>query len=131
MPTPITNVTEVFDALEAWINQRPGLEFANYGAIAPYRAEMRSIAKDKARAIAALDTARGDHTFNGGDGMKRLAKYELERLLRNESVYHAAGDKRNVVLGIDPRDGNFDYYDGSGILRSGLAPDTWISEVTK
>ena len=111
VPTPINNVTEVFDALEAWINQRPGLEFANYGAIAPYRAEMRS--------------------FNGGDGMKRLAKYELERLLRNESVYHAAGDKRNVVLGIDPRDGNFDYYDGSGILRSGLAPDTWISEVTK
>lgn len=33
--------------LRTWIRQRPGLEFGNYGDIAPYRAELRQIAKDK------------------------------------------------------------------------------------
>jgi hypothetical protein len=33
--------------LRTWIRQRPGLKFENYGQIAPYRAELRQIAKDK------------------------------------------------------------------------------------
>lgn len=37
----------VLIALRAWIRQRPGLDFHNYGAVAPYRAELRQIAKDK------------------------------------------------------------------------------------
>jgi len=37
----------VLTALQAWIRQRPGLEFCNYGSLAPYRAELRQIAKDK------------------------------------------------------------------------------------
>src|SRR5574337_1337720 len=38
---------QILQALQAWINQRPGLEFANYGNLAAYRAELRSIAKDR------------------------------------------------------------------------------------
>lgn len=60
--TPILNVDEVLNALERWINQRPGLDWRNYGADengrAAYRAEIRAIGKDKARAVAALDEAR-------------------------------------------------------------------------
>jgi hypothetical protein len=36
--------------LYAWIAQRPGLEYCNYGDLANYRAEVRSIGKDLAHA---------------------------------------------------------------------------------
>lgn len=36
----------IIDALRAWISQRPGLEFGNYGNIASYRAEVRNIGRD-------------------------------------------------------------------------------------
>ena len=32
--------------LDAWIRQRPGLEFGNYGDVTAYRSEMRSITRD-------------------------------------------------------------------------------------
>jgi hypothetical protein len=32
--------------LDAWVKQRSGLEFANYGDVASYRAEQRSITRD-------------------------------------------------------------------------------------
>jgi hypothetical protein len=57
--TPALDVNAVFTALEKWINQRPGLEYGNYGAMAPYRAELRSIANDKKSALKALEEARG------------------------------------------------------------------------
>ena len=38
---------QILQALQTWINQRPGLEFGNYGNLSSYRAELRSIAKDK------------------------------------------------------------------------------------
>ena len=38
---------QVIEALSKWIRQRPGLEFANYGELAPYRAELRQITRDK------------------------------------------------------------------------------------
>jgi hypothetical protein len=37
---------QVIDALHAWIAQRPGLDFANYGSVPAYRSEMRSITRD-------------------------------------------------------------------------------------
>ena len=35
----------IMAALDAWVRQRPGLEFGNYGDVTTYRAELRSIAK--------------------------------------------------------------------------------------
>ena len=55
--TPI-DVNEILDALEAFIKRRPRLEYGNYGSMAPYRAEIRSIAKDKKRAMEALAAVR-------------------------------------------------------------------------
>lgn len=37
----------ILNALAAWIKQRPGLEFGNYGDMKSYRAELRQIAKDR------------------------------------------------------------------------------------
>lgn len=36
----------IIAALDAWIRQRPGLEFGNYGEVSAYRAELRQITKD-------------------------------------------------------------------------------------
>ena len=36
----------ILDALRSWINQRPGLEYANYGDPSAYRSELRSIGQD-------------------------------------------------------------------------------------
>jgi hypothetical protein len=37
---------KIIEALDAFVRQRPGLEFANYGDVSAYRSEMRSITKD-------------------------------------------------------------------------------------
>ena len=44
----------ILAALDAWIRQRPGLEFGNYGDWTAYRAEVRSIGKDLQHARALL-----------------------------------------------------------------------------
>lgn len=41
---------EIIAALRTFINQRPGLEYGNYGDPVSYRAEVRSIGKDLAHA---------------------------------------------------------------------------------
>ena len=52
--------------LDAFIRQRPGLEFGNYGDVSAYRSEMRSITRDMHHAKALLryvelsDTITGD-----------------------------------------------------------------------
>ncbi|HPO17323.1 MAG TPA: hypothetical protein PLI09_28075 [Candidatus Hydrogenedentes bacterium] len=46
--TTTTNEKQaIIDALWAWIRQRPGLEFGNYGDWKAYRQELREIARDK------------------------------------------------------------------------------------
>jgi len=38
--------TAILDALDAFVRQRPGLEFGNYGDVTSYRSELRSITRD-------------------------------------------------------------------------------------
>lgn len=38
---------QILDLLAAFIRQRPGLEFGNYGDVTSYRSEMRSITRDR------------------------------------------------------------------------------------
>ena len=45
----------IIAALRKWINQRPGLEFGNYGDVSSYRAEMRSIGRDLQHARAMIN----------------------------------------------------------------------------
>lgn len=44
----------ILNALRAWVNQRPGLDYCNYGDPTSYRAEARGIARDKKDALALL-----------------------------------------------------------------------------
>ncbi len=46
-------------ALRSWINQRPGLDFANYGEVSAYRSELRSITRTKRDALALLQFVEG------------------------------------------------------------------------
>ncbi len=45
----------IIAALDAWIRQRSGLEFGNYGDVSSYRSEMRSITRDLQHARAMLN----------------------------------------------------------------------------
>ena len=45
----------IIDALNAWVSQRPGLDYGNYGDLSAYRSEMRSIGKDLQHARALID----------------------------------------------------------------------------
>ena len=47
--------TQIVLALSAWVSQRPGLEFGNYGDVSSYRAELRSIGKDLQHARAMIN----------------------------------------------------------------------------
>lgn len=47
--------TQLIQALQSWVAQRPGLEFGNYGDWPAYRAEMRSIGKDLQHARALIN----------------------------------------------------------------------------
>lgn len=42
----LTERDRIMAALATWIRQRPGLDFANYGSVAAYRAESRSVTRD-------------------------------------------------------------------------------------
>lgn len=56
--TQTTERAEILNALQGWINQRPGLEFGNYGDITAYRAEQRAILTDKKHALILLNAVR-------------------------------------------------------------------------
>ena len=45
----------ILAAIDAWIRQRPGLDYGNYGDLSAYRAEVRSIGKDLQHARALLN----------------------------------------------------------------------------
>lgn len=44
----------ILQALTAFVNSRPGLDFGNYGDVSAFRSEMRSITKDRAQALELL-----------------------------------------------------------------------------
>jgi len=47
--------TAIIASLDAWIRQRPGLDYGNYGDLSAYRAEVRSIGKDLQHARALIN----------------------------------------------------------------------------
>lgn len=62
---------QIVALLDAWIRQRPGLEFANYGDLSAYRSELRSITKDGTEAkqllryVAGRDSITADMLLEG------------------------------------------------------------------
>ena len=57
----------ICQALRAWINQRPGLEFGNDGSVTSYRAEVRSIGRDLQHARELLRAVEHRDSITGDD----------------------------------------------------------------
>jgi hypothetical protein len=66
---------QILQALATWIKQRPGLEFGNYGSLAPYRAELRQIAKDKRDAEHLLQAVALRDSITAADLTKAFSAY--------------------------------------------------------
>lgn len=50
----MTTNPQILEMLHRFVNQRPGLDFGNYGDVRSYRSEMHAIARDRADAIELL-----------------------------------------------------------------------------
>lgn len=65
--------SKIIDALRAFINKRPGLEYANYGSGSAYRRESHSITRDKHQALRLLrdielrDSITADDIINASE----------------------------------------------------------------
>lgn len=83
----MTTKESIIEALDAFIRQRPGLEFGNYGDVSAYRSELRSIAKDLhharelLRAVAWRDSITADDLLRAG-ATGRLTLTQQERGVR-------------------------------------------------
>ena len=62
-------------ALRAWVNQRPGLEFANYGDLSSYRSELRSITKDRRDALELLSAVALRDSISAEDLLAAFRAY--------------------------------------------------------
>ena len=83
----------IIDALHQWINQRPGLEFGNYGDVSAYRSELRSITRDLQHARAMVNYVAWHDSITA------------------EMILHAAGSGR-LTLTADGDKVRIDYVTG-------------------
>lgn len=76
----------IIAALDAFIRQRPGLEFGNYGDVSSYRSEVRSIGKDLQHARALLryvewhDSITADMILNAAQSGRLSIKVEGDKV---------------------------------------------------
>ena len=75
-----TGKQNLLNCLKAFINQRPGLEFCNYGDITAYRSEMRSITKAKHEAVALLNAVAWRDSITAEDIIEASASAYSGRL---------------------------------------------------
>ena len=83
----------IIAALRKWINQRPGLEFGNYGDVSAYRSELRSITRDLQHARAMVNYVAWHDSITA------------------EMILHAAGSGR-LTLTADGDKVRIDYVTG-------------------
>ena len=83
----MTNKQTIIETLDAFIRQRPGLEFGNYGDVKSWRSEMRAITRDLhharelLRAVARRDSITADDILRAG-ATGRLTLTQQERGVR-------------------------------------------------
>lgn len=76
----------ILTALRAWINQRPGLEFGNYGEVSAYRSELRSITKDRAHALKLLQAVELRDSITADDLIAAFSRAYSGRLSISEAT---------------------------------------------
>lgn len=93
----------IIAALERWIKQRPGLEFGNYGDVANYRSEMRSITKDLHHARTLLSAVQWRDSITADDLIEAAHHAYSGRLTLTVSPHPCAPDgcTTNMVAKID------------------------------
>jgi len=74
-PDPLKD--SIIAALHAFIRQRPGLEYVNYGDAAAYRSEMRSITRDLNHARQLLRQVELSFGITGRDMLRTAAHSRL------------------------------------------------------
>ena len=77
---------QVVTVLYTWINQRPGLEFANYGDVSSYRSELRSITRDRADALQLLRAVELRDSITADDLIAAFPRAYSGRLSISEGV---------------------------------------------
>lgn len=70
----IENKSEIIALLRAFVNQRPRLEYANYGNSASYREEMRSITRQRADALILLRAVEHRESIRAADLVEALSQ---------------------------------------------------------
>jgi hypothetical protein len=76
---------EICTLLRAFINQRPGLDFNNYGCATSYRAELRSITKQRSDAIQLLRAVELRDSIEAGELVAAFPRAFSGRLALVES----------------------------------------------
>ena len=77
---------QILEALRQWINQRPGLDFANYGEWKSYRSELRSITRDRADALQLMRAVELRDSITAEDLVKAFSAFSGRLTLTEESV---------------------------------------------
>jgi len=85
----------IIDALARFIRQRPGLEFGNYGDVASYRAECRSIARDKREAETLLAAVSWRDGIDADDLLKQMQTGRLTAKLI--TIRDVVGSQENTL----------------------------------
>ncbi len=91
---------QIITALRAWIAQRPGLEYGNYGDPTAYRREMRSITKDRHHAeqlirAVELSSMTAEQLKQGFSAYSGRLEWKLVQMNRLDSPCADCGVKPN------------------------------------
>ncbi len=88
----------ICNALAAFIRQRPGFDWHNYGDAASYRADVRAVGKDKQQAETLLtavrwrDSITAEDMLKAGDGGGRLSIKDNFAIAGNRGPLHFTVD---------------------------------------
>jgi hypothetical protein len=93
---------QILEALRTWANQRPGLDFANYGEWKSYRAELRSITRDRADALQLMRAVELRDSITAEDLIQAFPRAFSGRLAisetKNENAYKNHGAQFGPVF---------------------------------
>jgi hypothetical protein len=91
---------QIIAALRAFVNQRSGIEFGNYGDAKAFRAEQRSITKDRKEALELLRAIEWRDSITAQDILD-AAKSAYSGRLTIDACTH--GDAHKVTCGGNPK----------------------------
>ena len=78
---------QILEALRKWINQRPGLEFENYGDWGAYRAELRGITRTRSDALQLLRAVSGCESITADNLIEAFPRAYSGRLAINACTH--------------------------------------------